>query len=316
MNLLFLIGCLVNTVAAGGKARDFFGYAVNFKKNYNASDLSNRFQNFETSKRIIERHNSKNLSYTMGLNEFSDLSPEEFKRLYLGYRRPVQNQSFSGSPPELYVAPPNQVLAASLDWRNSGAVTPVKNQGGCGSCWSYATTGAIEGATKLRTGRLVSLSQQQLLDCSGSAYGNGGCNGGFMDGAYKYVIANRGIGSEAGYPYRGVVGRCNSQTPAAATVSRYVNVAQNNEADLISALNIGPVAVAVDASNFQNYRSGIFNGFCGRNINHAVLIVGYTPDSYIVKNSWGVGWGENGYFRIVRGQNKCAIASYPSYPVV
>jgi len=249
----------------------------------------------------------------MGVNAFTDLTSKEFSDLYLGYR-PRQNE-YSRSQ-NLHVAPANQVLASSLDWRTSGAVTPIKDQGQCGSCWSFSTTGSVEGANKIKSGNLVSLSEQQLVDCAGSS-GNQGCNGGLMDDAFEYIIKNGGIGSEASYPYTAKDGKC-KQVSSVATVSKYTDVKKNDETGLMSAINIEPVSVAVDAQSWQTYRSGVMTGLCGKSLDHGVLLIGYgtqgSTDYWLVKNSWGTSWGEQGTIRLVRGKNQCGIAEAASYP--
>ncbi|XP_035712980.1 cathepsin L [Folsomia candida] len=210
-----------------------------------------------------------------------------------------------------------------MDWRWLGFVTPVKNQGSCGSCWSFSATGAMEGMHKRRTDVLPNLSEQNLIDCS-SDYGNLGCKGGYMINAFNYVIRNRGINTQASYPYRGEQDFCQyrSDTNAVTGMTGYVRVTQGDEIALEDAVRrIGPLFVFLPLL-MQYYSSGIFNdnrcSSCAPN--HAVLVVGYGTDSsgnlyWIVKNSWGTSWGEQGYFRLARrAGNMCGIASYASYP--
>lgn len=256
----------------------------------------------------------------MAVNEFADLTHDEFKKKMTGLKvrdnkmlRAANNQG-----PHKQVAG----MAADVDWRQKGAVTPVKNQQQCGSCWAFSAVGAMEGAHAVATGDLLSLSEQQLVDCS-HPQGNEGCNGGLMDSAFQFVISNKGITSGEAYPYTAQDGQCKSGQTAVATLSSFANVAENSEEALLKALNLGPVSVAIQASSqvFQFYSSGVLSDpSCGQQLDHGVLAVGYGTengvDYYIVKNSWGTSWGEAGYIRLVRGQNECGIASMASYPVV
>lgn len=300
-------------LAAASNQEEFVAYVKEFNKVYTSEELFSRFQNFADNKKIIDEHNAKNLGWTMGVNAYTDLTSKEFSELYLGYL-PRNNEYLRNQ--NLHVAAENQVLAASLDWRTSGAVTPIKDQGQCGSCWAFSTTGSVEGANKIKSGNLVSVSEQQLVDCAGSS-GNQGCNGGLMDDAFEYIIKNKGIGSEASYPYTARDGKC-KQVSSVSTVSKYTDVKKNDETGLMSAINLQPVSVAVDAESWQTYRGGVMTGFCGKSLDHGVLLVGYgtegSNDYWIVKNSWGTSWGEKGYIRLVRGKNQCGIAEAASYP--
>jgi len=249
----------------------------------------------------------------MGINQFTDLTQQEFSDLYLGYI--PRSNDFARSR-NVYVPPKGQVMGDSLDWRTKGAVTPVKDQAQCGSCWAFSTTGSVEGANQIKTGQLVSVSEQQLVDCAGSA-GNQGCNGGLMDDAFEYIIKNGGLGSEASYPYTGHDGKC-KQVPSVATVSKYTDVKKNDETDLMTAVNGAPVSVAVDAQSWSSYRKGVMAGFCGKQLDHGVLAIGYgtdgSQDYWLVKNSWGTSWGESGFIRLIRNKNECGIAEAASFP--
>jgi len=209
----------------------------------------------------------------------------------------------------------------TLDWRSKGAVTPVKNQGQCGSCWAFSTTGSVEGAVQIKHGSLISLSEQCLMDCS-KAYGNMGCSGGLMDNAFKFAEAN-GIATEAAYPYTAKDGTCKAYTMSAnSKITGYKDVATKNPTALGTAVDIGPVSVAIEADQavFQNYKGGVITAGCGQSLDHGVLVVGYGTDPtqgdyWTVKNSWGVTWGEAGYVRITRNSDQCGIENEPSYPI-
>jgi C1A family cysteine protease len=204
------------------------------------------------------------------------------------------------------VKPPTTV--GDVDWVASGKVSNVKNQASCGSCWAFSAIAALESAYLIK-GTTVLLSEQQLVDCSGS-YGNYGCNGGWMDSAFQYII-DHGITTETAYPYVAKNQVCQTDS-GSYKLSGFVDVAGCD--NLFNALNQQPVSVAVDASNWSPYRSGVFSN-CGTSVNHGVLLVGANTDYWKIKNSWGTSWGESGYIRLARG-NTCAVCQYPSYPRV
>lgn len=218
---------------------------------------------------------------------------------------------------------PDAALPDSVDWAAKGAVTPIKNQGQCGSCWAFSTTGSLEGAYFRKTGSLASFSEQQLVDCS-SSYGNQGCNGGLMDQAFWYVI-DHGITLESKYPYRGTGGPCKYvDTDKAFQISDCTDVTVNKEKSLMAAIAQQPVSVAIEADHlsFQLYKSGVYSGNCGTKLDHGVLAVGYGSQDgknyFKVKNSWGAGWGSSGYIYIVRkgdGKGQCGIQEVSSFPI-
>ncbi|XP_052002548.1 cathepsin S, ortholog2, tandem duplicate 1 [Xyrauchen texanus] len=260
-------------------------------------------------------------TYDLGMNQMGDLTTEEIMQTFAmtrippGLKRQTANIVGSSGDP-----PPD-----SVDWREKGYVTSVKMQGACGSCWAFSSVGALEGQLKKTTGNLVDLSPQNLVDCS-SKYGNKGCNGGFMTSAFQYVIDNGGIDAESSYPYEGVQKQCRyNPIQHAANCTKYYFVRQGDEEALKQALaNVGPISVAIDATRpqFVMYRSGVYNDpTCTKKVNHAVLAVGYGTmdgqDFWLVKNSWGLYFGDGGYIRIARNQNNmCGIASYACYPVM
>jgi cathepsin L len=271
---------------------------------------------------FVENHNRQNLGFTCAMNQFADLTVEEFARLYLAAT--INASEIVQVDP--FVADPDFVGDDTIDWRTKGAVTPIKNQGQCGSCWAFSTTGSLEGAWQIKNKNLVSLSEQNLVDCSGS-YGNMGCDGGLMDSAFQYIIANKGIDTEASYKYTARDGNCKfSASNVGATMTSFKDVQSKSESALTQAINTQPVSVAIDAahSSFQLYHSGVYyERSCSQTqLDHGVLAVGYGTQSqggdyYIVKNSWGTTWGMQGYILMTRNKNNnCGIATMSSYPIV
>ncbi|XP_067941772.1 cathepsin L-like [Watersipora subatra] len=261
-------------------------------------------------------------TYTLGINEYADMSNEEFVSIMNGYRSDMKNAStVHFLPPSNFVAPD------SVDWRTKGYVTEVKNQKQCGACWAFSTTGSLEGQHFKSTGKLVSLSEQNLVDCS-KAEGNLGCGGGLMDNGFTYIKKNGGIDTEESYPYKAKNGHCHfEQSNVGATDSGYVDIKRGSEDSLMMAVaSVGPVSVAIDASHtsFQLYRTGIYNErrCSSSRLDHGVLAVGYGTSTdgteyWLVKNSWGTTWGKEGYVWMSKNKNnQCGIATQASYPTV
>jgi cathepsin L len=294
----------------------------------------------------IVAHNARyakgEVSYDLSLNHYAHMTFDEFKAGFMQYKAPENYVSGCSNVHTASTMRGGRNLASTVDWREKGAVTDIKDQGQCGSCWSFSTTGSIEGAHYLATGELISLSEQQLLNC----VHDGECTcdyGGLMDWGFEYVISVGGIVSEDDMPYKnisgGPLGTCPypasskymTASSFAATISSYTDVTTNDEDALASALNQQPVSIAIDASDysFQFYNSGVYdpdscceNGECTMSdLDHGVLAVGYGSengvDYWLVKNSWSTSWGDAGYVKMVKGKgSKCGVATSASYPVV
>jgi len=313
---LFLLG-LAHAAVLPETLEEWGEFKATYSKKYDSAEEEQaRFAIYLDNKRIIEEHNvmheAGEISWSVGMNNFGDLTEEEFKAIYTGGAMPgtrsaCSNHYSMGNVPE------------SLDHRTLGAVTPVKDQGQCGSCWSFAATGSAEGQYHKGNGQLPSLSEQNLLDCAL----NWGCNGGGRSDIALEYIESDGVNSESDYPYYAHQYSC-TQSNAYTTYhcSGCIYTAVGDELNLKDAVaNEGPVAIAIDASplHFQFYKSGIIDDpSCGTDypsINHAVLAVGYDTNSqgqkyWIVKNSWGQFWGNSGYFELARDKgNMCGVAT-------
>ena len=303
--------------------KEFTNFQERFSKKYlSLEEMEARFSVFRENFRNIKQHNNDlTQNFTMGVNQFTDLTPEEFKaQMIRGLKAPVGSfgcgtfsNSASGAP-------------ASIDWRTKGAVTTVKDQGQCGSCWTFSSTGAMEGAWAIAKGQLIDLAEQELVDCAGLKYGSMGCNGGQMEGAFKFIIEN-GQCAASSYPYTAKDGTCHSCS-AVAHATSCSDVKPNDQLSLKAAVAKQPVAVAIEADTkyFQSYSGGVLtSSSCGTSLDHGVLAVGYGEENgqkyWLVKNSWGTSWGEQGYVKIGRSESTndagiCGIAMDPSFPTV
>ncbi|GLT29569.1 hypothetical protein SLA2020_044270 [Shorea laevis] len=289
----------------------------------NSAEKELRLKIFKDNLEFIEKFNSKgNRTFKLGLNQFSDLTNEEFKALYTGYKIPPNSDS---SKTTAFRHESVTDIPSSKDWTKEGAVNSIKNQGQCGCCWAFSAVAAVEGITKINSGQLPSLSEQQLVDC---VEDNHGCKGGWMTTAFEYIRDNQGIASEESYPYEAMDGTCQAEkATAAASISGFQEVTPNDEEALLKAVSQQPVSIAIEGSGyyFKNYESGVLTaGECGNNLDHAVTLVGYgtTEDGtkyWLIRNSWGETWGESGYMRIQRDAGVsgglCGLAMKPSYPV-
>jgi cathepsin L len=284
-----------------------------------------RFNIFIENQRQIDAHNEEFKAglhtFEVGMNQFGDMTNEEFRSQMNGFvqsAKPAATSIFQAAVTD---------IPDSVDWRPKGYVTPVKNQAQCGSCWAFSATGGLEGQHFKKTGKLVSLSEQNLVDCSGKQ-GNQGCQGGLMDQAFTYIKVNNGIDTEDSYPYQARNGQCRfNASNVGATDTGFTDIKSGDESDLTNAIaTVGPISVAIDASklSFQFYKKGVYYAArcSSTNLDHGVLAVGYGATSdgtkyYIVKNSWKASWGDQGYILMSRDRNNnCGIATSASYPLV
>lgn len=314
LQLLYILATSVNF-----PVDEYNAYLVKYNKTYpDTPSYWNHFFTYSTKVSEIHTHNKDNKVWKKGINQFTDIPKDDFKRKYLTLKpRRTNNPSHTitgGHIPD------------SIDWRAENLVTNIKDQGGCGSCWAFSAVGSLEGAHSKKSNNLVSLSEQNLVDCA-DGFGCEGCGGGWMNAALEYVKYNNGIDTESSYPYQGIDESCQyNKTYNGATVNQVVNITKGNVSELLHAVaTVGPISVAINAMDgFQDYQSGIFSvKDCSPEfLDHGVLIVGYGVTSsgrkyYIIKNSWGTSWGMDGYAYWDRDiPNMCGIAEAASYPVV
>ena len=288
---------------------NFSNYIKDFNKTYNGSEYLKREDIYNDNLAYINQRNSLDLSYKLGINQFTDMTNTEFNsNLNIKPLYNTQPCNFSiGNVPQEW------------DWRNHNAVVPIKNQAQCGSCWAFSAIASIEGLNAIKTGELISLSEQQLVDCS-YKYNNSGCEGGWMDAAFAYGRDN-GICTEEEYQYNANDNNC-SKCEKVVKLKSYCDI-PNNEDVLLKYVAIQPVSIAIEADSmdFQMYKSGVFNySECGEELDHGVVLVGYGSidgiDYWIIRNSWGKTWGEDGYMLMLRGLNMCGLTLDPSIPLM
>ncbi|CBI16828.3 hypothetical protein VitviT2T_000582 [Vitis vinifera] len=290
-------------------------------------EKNKRFNVFKENTKHVHKVNQMDKPYKLKLNKFADMTNHEFRSSYGGskvkhYRMLRGDRRGTGG----FMHEKTTYLPPSVDWRKKGAVTGIKDQGKCGSCWAFSTVVGVEGINQIKTKELLSLSEQQLIDCDRSD--DHGCNGGLMESAFEFIKKNGGITTENNYPYKAKDERCDmlKMNAPVVTIDGHESVPVNDERALMKAVAHQPVSVAIDAggSDLQFYSEGVFDGECGTELDHGVAIVGYgtTLDGtkyWIVKNSWGAEWGEKGYIRMARGiqaaEGQCGIAMEASYPV-
>jgi len=300
-------------------------YAVEFNSEEHFYDI---LKKWIVNELYIKKMNSKKMSYTLGHNQFSGMDELDFKTHIM-----KNNDIFTyTSRSRNYIESNSSLLLPSyVNWVEAGYVSNVKDQGQCGSCWAFSTTGALEGSYGIKYGKLLSFSVQQLVDCDNWKNGgkDHGCNGGMMNNAFTWINQNNGLCQDSDYPYVSYNGKTETCQTTCANVPNskilsYVDVLEG-DTYLMNALVQQPVSVAIEADqkDFQLYKSGVFTGECGTNLDHGVLAVGYGTESnkdyYLVKNSWGEGWGENGYIKIGRGEynngkGQCGILMEGMYP--
>ncbi|XP_051007076.1 testin-2-like [Acomys russatus] len=302
-------------------------WKIKHGKTFNMNEEILRRAVWEKNFQMIDLHNWEYLEgkhdFTMAMNAFGDLSDAEFKEMMTGFQMQRIKKTHVIQDPLFLYAP------KYVDWREQGYVTLVKNQGHCASSWAFSATGALEGQMFRKTGRLIPLSEQNLLDCMGLNVTHG-CSGGFMQDAFQYVKDNGGLATEESYPYRGQGRNCTYHSEnSAANVTDFVQIPESEDSLMKAVANVGPISVAVDASpvSFRFYDSGIYYEPRCRSLhpNHAVLVVGYGSEGaesdgntyWLVKNSWGEDWGMEGYIKIAKDwNNNCGVATHAIYPIV
>ena len=325
---VYAIAILAASMAMAAQAdyvARFETYKSQYSKKYSsAKEEAKRLRIFVDNMKKAEKLQAANPLATFGMNEFSDMSAQEFKIRHSAEKHYAAAMRDHAKGPHRKPTKEEEIkMGSSIDWRTKGAVTAVKNQGQCGSCWSFSTTGNTEGQWFLAGNTLTSLSEQLFVSCDTI---DDGCNGGLMDNAFKWAVQdnNGHFDTEASYPYvsgEGNVPACdNTGRTIGATITGHINLPHNETAMAAWSYTNGPIAIAVDATSWQTYTGGIMTNCISQQIDHGVLIVGYddthTPPYWVIKNSWGASWGESGYIRVQKGTDQCLLTSYPCSSVV
>ncbi|XP_060743236.1 cathepsin S-like isoform X2 [Tachysurus vachellii] len=325
MRCVLFLALMVSEVCGDMNLHDYWmSWKKEFNKNYSSvREETYRRTIWEQNVLEVMKHNEEAAAgqhtFTTGINHLSDMTADEANAKLNGLR--VDNLSYEDDN-DNFTFLSDFSLPPSVNWTEDGFVTPVQDQGDCNACWAFSAVGALEAQMKMKKGRLVPLSVQNLVDCS-SEEGNRGCSGGLLTNAFNYIINHRGISKDADYPYEQKVGFC-FPSHKYGRCSGFRVLQRYNEFELQKVVaNIGPVAVGINANNstFYHYKTGIYN-YCSeaQPVNHAVLVVGYGKEDgqqyWLVKNSWGVNWGEGGYMRLQRNNNQCGIGSYSVVPIV
>lgn len=308
----------------------FSNFQAKYGKKYaSEEEHEKRLNIFKSNLIFIHTQNAEGLSYTLGMNETGDLTPEEFQDKYLGHKSSKTGMDKLNLGVATHLEQVSkESLPAAIDWRKKGCVNEIKDQKLCGSCWAFSAVQAVEGASCVKSGKLPNLSEQQLMDCS-FAEGNMSCSGGLPVAAFEYIVNNHGICTEKAYPYLAKDNdHCGEKAcKSAVKLEGFQRIPQNENAVQAAIARYGPISVAINASgnSFRFYQSGVYRAPCSHLLNHAVGLVGYSTSDYteddyfILRNSWGEVWGEDGYMRMVMHQGpegQCGVLLEASYPVV
>jgi len=327
MKILILFSCLIAVTLSLSIEEEWRQWKTQHSRNYQLGEEEHRMKIFQDNLLRIQRHNELHSkgekTFTVGLNGFADMTTREFIRRRNGLKIPRRKMmQMDQMMLNRLVTDP---VPDSIDWRTKGVVTSVKDQGQCGSCWAFSAIASLESQHALATGNLVSLSEQNLVDCS-QPEGNDGCSGGLMDQAFDYIRINNGVDTEKSYPYKATDQRCHFKARnVGATLKSFVDLPVNETALQGAVASVGPISVGIDASSwaFQFYTSGVYiDDECSDNdLDHGVTVVGYDSLNgvpyWTVKNSWGDDWGKQGYILMARNRNNmCGITTSASYPVV